>query len=89
LIYERTGHTRKRHSTVQGEFAQPVRDDPRFDRELRAFLARSYNLKVFADYLTGPGSQVTVEQAQDAITTAVRFVAIISALLEAKPDPFR
>jgi predicted nucleotidyltransferase/uncharacterized protein (UPF0332 family) len=34
LIYERTGHTRKRHSTVQGKFAQLVRDDPRFDRDL-------------------------------------------------------
>jgi uncharacterized protein (UPF0332 family) len=86
LIFERTGHTRKRHSTVQGEFAQMVRDDPRFDRELRAFLPRTYNLKAIADYLTGPGSQVTVEQAQEAIATAVRFVDVIVAVLEAKPD---
>jgi len=86
LIFERTGHTRKRHSTVQGEFAQLVRDDPRFDRELRAFLPRTYNIKAIAGYLTGPGSQVTVEQAQEAIATAVRFVATISALLEAEPD---
>ena len=71
------------------KFAQLVRDDPRFDRELRAFLPRSYNLKAIADYLTGPGSQVTVEQAQEAIATAVRFVATISALLEAEPDPSR
>ena len=86
LIFERTGHTRKRHSTVQGEFAQMVRDDPRFDRELRAFLPRTYNLKAIADYLTGPGSQVTVEQAQEAIATAVRFVDVIVAVLEAEPD---
>jgi uncharacterized protein (UPF0332 family) len=86
LIFERTGHTRKRHSTVQGEFAQLVRDDPRFDRELRAFLPRTYNLKAIADYLTGPGSQVTVEQAQEAITAAVRFVDVIVAVLEAEPD---
>jgi uncharacterized protein (UPF0332 family) len=89
LIFETTGRTRKRHSTVQGEFAQPVRDDPRFDRELRTFLPRTYNRKAIADYLTGPGSQVTVEQAQEAITTAVRFVATVSALLEAEPDHSR
>ena len=86
LIFERTGHTRIRHSTVQGEFAQMVRDDSRFDRELRAFLPRTYNLKAIADYLTGPGSQVTVEQAQDAIATAVRFVDVIVAVLEAELD---
>ena len=86
LIFERTRHTRKRHSTVQGEFAQMVRDDPRFDRELRAFLSRTYNLKAIADYLTGPSSQVTVEQAQDAIATAVRFVDVIVAVLEAELD---
>jgi uncharacterized protein (UPF0332 family) len=89
LIFETTGHTRKRHSTVQGEFAQLVRDNPRFDRELRAFLPRAYNLKAIADYLTGPGSQVTVEQAQEAIATAVRFVGTVSALLEPEPDRSR
>jgi uncharacterized protein (UPF0332 family) len=74
---------------VQDEFAQLVKDDPRFDRELRAFLPRAYNLKAIADYLTGPGSQVTVEQAQEAIATAVRFVGTISALLEPEPDHSR
>src|SRR5262249_16938604 len=82
LIFQTTGRKRKRHSTVQGEFAQLVRDAPRFDRELRAFLPRAYNLKAIADYLTGPGSQVTADQAQEAITTAVRLVATISALLQ-------
>jgi uncharacterized protein (UPF0332 family) len=45
LIFETTGNLRKRHSTVQGEFARLVRDDPRLDMELRAFLPRTYNLK--------------------------------------------
>jgi uncharacterized protein (UPF0332 family) len=48
---------------------------------LRAFLARTYNLKAIADYLTGPGSQVTVEQAHEAIKTAERFVAVIAGSL--------
>ena len=60
---------------MQGEFAQMVRDLP-----------RTYNLKAIADYLTGPGSQVTVEQAQEAIATAVRFVDVIVAVLEAELD---
>lgn len=89
LIFETTGTTPKRHSTAQGRFAQLVRDDPRFDSELRAFLLRTYNLKAIADYLTGPGSQVTVEQAQEAITTAIRFVATVSTILEAEPERSR
>ncbi len=65
---------------MQGEFAPLVKDDPRFDMELRAFLPRTYNLKAVTDYETGPGSQVTVEQARKAIQTARRFVAsLISA----------
>jgi len=56
---------------VQGEFARLVKDDPRFDMELRAFLSRTYNLKAIADYQTG--SQVTVEQAREAIQTARRL----------------
>jgi len=83
LIFETTGRVRKRHSTVQGEFARLVRDDPRFDVELRAFLPRTYNLKAIADYLTGPGSKVTVEQAQEAIQTAQRFVASAESLIPA------
>jgi predicted nucleotidyltransferase len=63
------GPRAKRHSTAQGEFARLVKDDPRFDTELRAFLPRAYNLKAIADYQTGPGSQVTVEQARGALQT--------------------
>ena len=81
LIFETTGQLRKRHSTVQGEFARLMKDDPRIDPELRAFLPRTYNLKAIADYQTGPGSQVTVEQAQEAIKTAERFVDVVTGLL--------
>ena len=49
LIFEITGRVRKRHSTMRGEFARLVKDDPRFDTELRAFLPRTYNLKAIAD----------------------------------------
>jgi uncharacterized protein (UPF0332 family) len=48
---------------------------------LRAFLGRTYNLKAIADYEIGPGSEVTVEQTEQAIDTARRFVACIEELL--------
>jgi uncharacterized protein (UPF0332 family) len=58
-----------------------TKDEPRFDLELRAFLGRTYNLKAIADYGTDPGPEVTVEQAQQALDTATRFIACIEELL--------
>src|SRR6267378_4719357 len=74
LIFERTGKVIKRHRGVQRELARLVKDEPRFDLELRAFLGRTYNLKAIADYETGPDAEVTVDQAQQAIETARRFI---------------
>jgi uncharacterized protein (UPF0332 family) len=54
LIFENTGKVIKRHSGVQREFARLVKDEPRFDVELRAFLPRTYNLKAIADYVPAP-----------------------------------
>jgi uncharacterized protein (UPF0332 family) len=56
FIFETTGRVFKRHSGVQREFSRLVKDDPRVDTGLRAFLSRTYQLKAIADYLTGPGS---------------------------------
>ena len=52
LIFETHDRGFKKHSSVQGEFARLVKDDPRFDGELRAFLGRAYSLKSIADYKT-------------------------------------
>jgi uncharacterized protein (UPF0332 family) len=81
LIFERTRKVIRRHRGVQNELRRLTKDEPRFDLELRAFLGRAYNLKAIADYETGPGSEVTVEQAQQAIETARRFLACIGELL--------
>jgi uncharacterized protein (UPF0332 family) len=81
LIFERAGKIIKRYRGVQNEIQRQVKDEPRFDRELRAFLGRAYNLKAIADYDTDPGTSVTAEEAQDAIKTAERFVARIDELL--------
>ena len=58
-----------------------MKDDPRFDLQLRAFLPRTYNLKAIADYETGPGSRVSPESAQEAIQTASRFVECVTTLI--------
>jgi uncharacterized protein (UPF0332 family) len=83
LIFESTGQAIKRHSGVQREFARLVKDDPRFDVQLRAFLPRAYNLKAIADYDTCPGSRVSPESAREAIQTARRFVDCVAGLIPA------
>ena len=81
LIFERTGIVITTHGGVQGEFGRLTKDEPRCDRDLRKFLGRTYNLKAIADYGTGPDSEVTSEEAQEAIETATRFISCIEELL--------
>jgi uncharacterized protein (UPF0332 family) len=82
VIVERTGKVIKRHRGVQSELRRLMKDQPRFDLELRAFLGRAYNLKALADYETGPSSHVSAELARATIETARRFVEVVVALLE-------
>ena len=92
LIFETSGEITKSHKRVQSEFGRLTRDDPRFDQELRAFLGRAYNLKVIADYETGPRSRVSGQSAGAAVRTAHRFVECAANVLPAnrrsprKPD---
>jgi uncharacterized protein (UPF0332 family) len=81
LIAENTGTVIKTHRGVQRELGRLTKGEVRFDMELRAFLGRAYNLKVIADYETGPGSKVSSELATEAIKTAKRFVARMVELL--------
>ena len=81
FIFETTGEVTKSHRRAQNEFRRLVKDDPRVDPELRAFLGRTFNLKKLADYETGPGSQVSPERAQEAIQTAQRFVDCVTTLI--------
>jgi len=83
LIFGASGEVTKSHKRVQGEFGRLIKDDPRFDAELRAFLGRAYNLKAIADYETGPGSRVSAESASAAIRTARRFVECVVDVLPA------
>jgi uncharacterized protein (UPF0332 family) len=82
LISERTGRSAKTHKGVNTEFHRLVRGDIRFDDRLRNFLGLTYNLKAIADYETGPGSEVSPEQAAQAGEEARQFVAKIAEMLE-------
>jgi hypothetical protein len=46
-------------SSCAGEFGRLTKDDRRFAGELHGFLCRAFNLKVLADYETGPDSEVS------------------------------
>jgi uncharacterized protein (UPF0332 family) len=81
LISERTGKVAHTHDGVNSQFNLLTRGDTRVDIELRAFLGRSYNLKAIADYETGPGSVVTPERVETALSTAIRFVDVVTELL--------
>lgn len=67
---------------MQRELGRLTQDDSRFDGELRAFLGRTYDLKAIADYENGPGSEVSVEQAQQTTATARRFIDVVAAVLQ-------
>jgi hypothetical protein len=81
LIFERTGketqNTPRRAQPVQ----RLAKDDPRFNIELRQFLAQTYDLKAVADYEVGPSSAVPLDRAEAAIATATRLVECIAELL--------
>jgi uncharacterized protein (UPF0332 family) len=82
LIFERTGKIIKRHRGVRNELHLLIKDDPRFNLELRAFLGRTYDLKTIADYETGPGSEISPKKVQQAVDTAKRFIDCIEGLLK-------
>lgn len=81
LIFETTGRVYKSHSGVHGEFGRLIKDDPRFDQELRGFLGHAYSLKAIADYETGPASHVSAERAGEAVETARRLIDCVAGVL--------
>jgi hypothetical protein len=81
LIFERTEKVFTSHKGVQRELGRLPKSEPRFDPDLRSFLARAYHLKDIADCETGPDAKVSAERARDAIQTARRFVECAAALL--------
>jgi uncharacterized protein (UPF0332 family) len=85
LVFESTGRSPKTHNGIQTEFARLTKNNPDVDRKVRAFLAKTYNLKAIADHETGPDSKVTHQQAAEAIEAASLFVSKVTALIQADP----
>lgn len=85
LIFETTGRIYKSHGGLQGEFRRLVRNDPRVDDQIRAFLGRTYDLKAIADYETGPGSHICVDRAREAVDRARQFVECVAGLVPTPP----
>lgn len=83
LIFEREGRVLKTHKGVQGELGRLIKDDARFDIDLRTFLGRAYNLKAIADYETGPGSKISEAQATEAIEGARHLILTIETAVGA------
>jgi uncharacterized protein (UPF0332 family) len=82
LLFETSGRIFKSHSGVNGEFSRLVKDDPRVDDHIRAFLGRAYDLKAIADYETGADSHISAERAREAIEAAHRFVECIAGVAQ-------
>ncbi len=72
MIAERTGKDARTHKGVHTQFARLTRNEPRFDPELRQFLAQSYDIKSIADYGLGPDTDVPLDRAGAAIDTAAQ-----------------
>jgi uncharacterized protein (UPF0332 family) len=81
LIAEMTGRAVKTHKGVNASFQRLAMGDSRIDRELRSFLSRGYDLKVSADYGTGPDALVSNAAAREAMTTARRFVSVCETVI--------
>lgn len=81
FLFETHGRVFKKHASIQSEFGRLIKDDPRFDTDLRTFLGRAYNLKAIADYETGPGSRLSPETASAAVQTGRRFVDSVTTIL--------
>jgi uncharacterized protein (UPF0332 family) len=77
FILANTNKTARTHSGVRSEFARLTRADREFERGLTSFLARSYNLKIAADYAVGSDAVVDAAEAAEAIENAARFVESI------------
>jgi uncharacterized protein (UPF0332 family) len=81
LIFEKTGRTARTHKGVNVALHRLTKDDPRLSVDMRAFLGRTYLLKAIADYETGPGSEVSLEMAQTAVTDGAMFIALMIELI--------
>lgn len=81
VIFERTGKVVKTHRGVQSEFLRLTKDDPHVTPDQRIFLSQAYNFKAIADYETGPGAELSAEDAAAALEKGRGFVDTVRRIL--------
>jgi len=86
VIFDRTGKVVKTHRGVQSEFLRLTKDDPHVTSDERIFLSRAYNFKAIADYETGPGAELSAEDAAAALESGCGFVDTVRRALT-PPEP--
>lgn len=80
IIRARTGRISKTHRGVHRLMANFGRSDPQL-ADLARFLSQSYNLKSVADYELGPGADVPLDRASEAVERVAQFIEQIAELL--------
>jgi uncharacterized protein (UPF0332 family) len=81
FIIDRTGKVVKTHSGVRSEFARLAKDTPGIDLKFTIFLAKAYMYKEIGDYGIGPDAIVSLDAANEAITTTEQFIECITMVL--------
>jgi hypothetical protein len=71
---------------VRTLFARVAKDDPRIAPGFASHLANAYKYKEIADYAVGTQSAVTMQEAEEVIDIAARFIDTVTRLL-APPSP--
>ena len=81
VIFERTGKVVKTHRGVQNEFLRLTKDGPHVTPDQRIFLSQAYNFKAIADYETGPGAELSAEEALAALERGREFIDNVRRVL--------
>lgn len=82
-VFFKNGKLAKTHSGLRSVFAQLSKENPAIERRFVRFLARGFEMKTAADYFNpDPVIQITSQEAEEAITIAADFIALIEKLCQ-------
>lgn len=80
VILARMGRTAKTHRGVHRLLSRIALGELQL-AALALFLSQTYNLKAVADYELGPGAEVPLDRASEAIERAAQLIAQVGVLL--------
>jgi len=81
LIFERLGRCGKTHKGVRHQLHQVALTEPKLPAGFADGLTQAYLYKEQADYDSKNAQLTTTQQAQEAISAAMAFVALIHQVL--------